>query len=223
MKLGTLIIAFLSAIVFANAQKQEAHIIYDITMESDDPQVQAQLGMLAGSSLEMAFKDDLSKQVFSMGALMTTTTVSDRSSGKGMMLMSGMMGKYGAFMDVEEMMEDQDDMDVEIELVDETKEVMGYNCKKAIVIDEEGNETIFWYTDEITMPKTDGRFFKKGIPGVPLKFSVDNPQMTMVMTAKEVNKKVKKPKKVFALAIPEGYTEKTFEELQQLMNPGQGE
>lgn len=221
MKLSTLVIALFTALSFVNAQKEEAHIIYDITMESSDPQVQAQLGMLAGSSLEMTFKDEQSKQVFSMGALMTTTTVSDRSSGKGMMLMSGMMGKYGALMDLDQMKTDQEEADVEVELIDETKDIQGYTCKKAIIIDEEGNESTFWYTDEIGMPETDSQFFKKEIPGMPLEFSVNTPQMVMTMSASEIKTKVKKAKKVFELEIPEGYSEKSFEELQGMMNQGQ--
>jgi len=221
MKIGTLVIALFTALSFVNAQQEEAQIIYDITMESSDPQVQAQLGMLAGSSLEMTFKEKQSKQVFSMGALMTTTTVSDRSSGKGMMLMSGMMGKYGALMDLEEMKAEQEEADMEVELIDETKEVQGYTCKKAIIIDEEGNESTFWYTEEIAMPKTDSQFFKKGIPGMPLEFSVNTPQMVMTMAASTVKTKVKKAKKVFNLEIPEGYTEKSFEELQGMMSQGQ--
>jgi GLPGLI family protein len=156
-----------------------------------------------------------------MGALMTTTTVSDRSSGKGMMLMSGMMGKYGALMDLDKMKTDQEEADVEVELIDETKDIQGYTCKKAIIIDEEGNESTFWYTDEIGMPETDSQFFKKEIPGMPLEFSVNTPQMVMTMSASEIKTKVKKAKKVFELEIPEGYSEKSFEELQGMMNQGQ--
>jgi GLPGLI family protein len=132
-----------------------------------------------------------------------------------------MMGKFATVIDTNEdeaKEEDAEETDVEVELVEgETKEIAGYTCKKAIVIDEEGNESVFWYTEEIATLEDGSSMINKKIPGMPLEFSIVNTQITMVMSATEVNDKVKKAKKLFSTDIPEGYEVKDVEELQEQM------
>lgn len=212
-QLWTLLVG-LSFVAFSIAQKDEAHIIYDIHMESSQPEIQAQLGMLAGSSLEVMYKGSKSRQSMSMGSFITTTTISDQDSGEAIMLMSGMMGKSAAKMNINDMKDEEDEQELEFELTDETKKILGYTCYKAILETEEGLETIFWYTKELTAPKGDSEYFRKEIPGMPLEFSINTPEMQMSFVASQVNEKVKKPKEVFSMDIPEGYAVRSIEELQ---------
>ena len=216
MKFILVLVAALGSIMMSQAQSDEGHFIFDIKMESSDPQIEAQLSMLAGSTLEIMFKGKQSKQIMSMGSLMTTTTITDSESKEGLMLMNGMMGKFAARMDLDSE-PDEDDVDMDIELIDETKDILGYTCHKAIIIDGDGNETTFWYSKEFSSPETESQYIKKGIPGMPLAFSVETPQMNMSFEAKEINKKIKKAKKEFNMDIPEGYEEKDIEELQGAM------
>lgn len=37
----------------------------------------------------------------------------------------------------------------DVQLTDETKEIIGFKCKKAVVKDKVGNETVFWYTTDL--------------------------------------------------------------------------
>ena len=201
------------SISFIKAQNTEAHIVYDITMESSEPEVEAQLAMFSGSTLELFFKDKQSKQIFSMGALMTSTTIIDGESENGLMLTSGMTGKRATKFQLDDIKEyEQEESDVEIQFVDEEKEILGYTCKKAIIMDEEGNETTYWYTEELSHATTDGKYINDEIPGMPLSFSVVTPQITMDFTASSVVTKIKKAKSVFSLDIPEGYSEVTLDE-----------
>lgn len=216
MKFILVLVAALGSIMMSQAQSDEGHFIFDIKMESSDPQIEAQLSMLAGSTLEIMFKGKQSKQIMSMGSLMTTTTITDSESKEGLMLMNGMMGKFAARMDLDSE-PDEDDVDMDVELIDETKDILGYTCHKAIIIDGDGNETTFWYSKEFSSPETESQYIKKGIPGMPLAFSVETPQMNMSFEAKEINKKIKKAKKEFNMDIPEGYEEKDIEELQGAM------
>lgn len=216
MKFILVLVAAVGSIMMTHAQSDEGHFIYDIKMESSDPQIEAQLSMLAGSTLEIMFKGKQSKQIMSMGSLMTTTTITDSESKEGLMMMNGMMGKFAARMDLDSE-PDEDDVDMDVELIDETKDILGYTCHKAIIIDGDGNETTFWYSKEFSSPETESQYIKKVIPGMPLAFSVETPQMNMSFEAKEINKKIKKAKKEFNMDIPEGYEEKDIEELQGAM------
>jgi GLPGLI family protein len=216
MKIITLLTTFIFAFGFLFAQ--ELTVKYEISMKSDDPDVQSQLGMMQGSTLQIFSKGNKSRTEMSMGGLMTTTTIVDSDKKKGVMIMDGMLGKQAATFD--EGMNEKDDEaeeDFEIELVNETKVILGYTCKKAIIYTEEDVELVYWYTEEIT-PKDGslGKYVKKEVPGLALEFSVEQPQMTMVFVATEFKEKVKETKGMFDIEVPEGYTEKTFEEISNM-------
>lgn len=210
------LVAVVGSIVMTHAQSNEGHFIFDIKMESSDPQVEAQLGMFAGSTMEMMFKGNQSKQVMSMGSLMKTTTITNTDTNEGLILMNGMMGKFAARMDLDAD-ETPQEVDIEVELIDEKRDILGYTCYKAIVSDDNGNESTFWYSKDFTAPETNNQYINKEIPGMPLAFSVETPQMSMSFEAKEINEKVKKAAKEFSMDIPEGYEEKNIEELQGAM------
>ncbi len=218
MKIKAVLIALVFPLTTLFGQLTEGHILYDLKMESSDPEVEAQLAMVAGSTMEIFFKDDKTRIEMSIGSFQKTTTITNPDEGKSITLIDGMMGKMATEADIEEMeLDKEEEGDVEVELFDdETKEVAGYTCKKAILVDEDGNETVFWYTDEISAVKNGGALMSDKIPGMPLEFSVINPQVTMVMTAKEVNKKVKKPKVLFSTDIPDDYDIKDIDELQNM-------
>src|SRR5690554_7475372 len=101
MKIITLLTTFIFTVGFLFSQ--ELTLKYEISMQSDDPQIQSQLGMMQGSTLQVFTKDNKSRTEMSMGGLMTTTTILDSDAKKGVLLMDGMLGKQGAtFEDKEE-------------------------------------------------------------------------------------------------------------------------
>src|SRR5690606_5810845 len=103
---------------------QELSVKYEITMESNDPEVQAQLGMMQGSTLHIYSKENKSRTEMSMGGLMTTTTILDGDQNKGVLIMDGMLGKQAATFN-EEINEEAEEEELDIELVDETKTILG--------------------------------------------------------------------------------------------------
>jgi GLPGLI family protein len=220
-------ILFITSLLFIAASsfaQTEATIEYKIEMSTDNPEVEAQLAMMEGSTMKMYMKDGNVRNEMSMGGFMKTTNITNAETNETLMLMDGMMGKYAAKMKMDDLAEEDaegSEEDLDIELVDETKEVAGYNCKKAIIYDADGNENIFWYTEEIEAPKNGGKYLKEGIPGMALEFSVVQPQITMTFTATEFSKKVKNAKEKFDMTIPEGYTEKSIEDLQNMMGGAQ--
>lgn len=202
----------------AFAQLTEAKITYSIDIESDDPNMAMALPMLEGSTLIIAYKDEKSRVEMNMGGMMNTTTITDGKSKKMLTLISGMMGKIATESEAnEEDKQDPDDLDVEFS--DETKTILGYKCKKAVVTDEDGNEFESWYTEEIQPASSDGKYINSQIPGAALEFTIVTPQMTMTMTATDLKKSIDNPKEFFSMEIPEGYEVKTEEELERM---GQG-
>jgi len=213
MKIITFLTTFIFTVGFLFSQ--ELTLKYEISMQSDDPQIQSQLGMMQGSTLQVFTKDNKSRTEMSMGGLMTTTTILDSDAKKGVLLMDGMLGKQGATFEDKEETEENEDFEYEVELINETKEILGHTCKKAVIYTEEDMELIYWYTEDFDVKAGSlGKYVKDNVPGLALEFSVEQPQMTMTFTATEFKEKVKETKGMFDLEIPEGYTEKSFEEIQ---------
>ncbi len=215
----SLVVAVLTTLSLS-AQVSEGHVKYTIDMTSDNPEMAMGIAMMQGSTMEIYFKDDKSRTEMSMGSLMTTTIISDATKKETLTLMSGMMGESavrGKFEENEDQPEVEEDFEVTV--TDETKDILGYTCKKAIVTDSEGNESVFWVTDKVTINKEGQTMLNKRIPGFPLAMEVLANDMVMTMTAIEFDKKIK-DKSLFDMKIPEGYTETTTEEL---MNSFEGQ
>jgi hypothetical protein len=109
-----------------------------------------------------------------------------------------------------------------VTLTNETKNIAGYTCKKAIVTtDEDGVKTTFevWFTDEIG--GKDANFDNpvyKDINGVMLEFTSKTPQANMKFTATSVEKKAVSPKD---FEIPADYTLTTQAELKSKFGGGE--
>ena len=219
------------------AQDTEGHVVYTIELSSDDPQMQMAIPMFSGSTMEMYFSDNNSRTELSMGTFITTTIITDIKKDKMLMLMSGMMGQMaipGVLSEMKEKAEKtnardpQDDNietedaedEYEIEFTDETKEIQGYTCKKAIVSSADGVEMIYWYTEEIQFAKDGQNYFNKDVPGFPMEFETFNSGMKMKMTVTKYSKSLDKDaSELFDFTIPDGYKEMTMEELEKM---GQG-
>ena len=122
--------------------------------------------------------------------------------------------------DIEADMKEGDEVSIDIK--DETKEIAGYECKKAVVtVIKDGTEMLFtiFFTNEITSSSLnmDSPYFKD-IPGAMLEFEIETGQgQRMKMEAVSVNKKNVSDSE---FEIPEGYVEKTAEEVEQMFGGG---
>lgn len=217
MKITSFLFAFLFTLssIFA----QELKIKYDIVMKSSDPEMQAQLQMTEGSSLTIYTKDDKSRVEMDMGGIMKTTTILDGAKNKGLKLMDGMFGKQAATFEGEDIEKlNEVESEYEIEYTNDTKEILGYKCKKAIVfIEEENVEMYFWYTEEIKTDKVYlGEYSKYGAPGVPLEYGVEQTNLTMKFVAMEIERKLMNSESLFSIKIPEGYAVKSYKEINNM-------
>lgn len=212
----TLAIALLTC-VSANAQLTEGHVQYKIDMSSDNPDMEMAISMMQGSTLDLYFSGDKTRSEMSMGSMMKMVTVTDAKTEDMLMLMSGMMGNMAIKSNLKDLEEEQTEMpEYEVELTNETKTIEGYLCKKALVSDDEGNEMIFWITDEIEISKKGQSYLNDKVPGFPMEFELNQGEMVMSMLVTALDKKLKDAKNLFEMTIPEGYKEMTMEELKAM-------
>lgn len=219
MKNLFLITAFLITAVFSvYGQRTSGQVSYDIFVSTDDPQVQSWAENMEGSILELYFHDGKIKSEMFMGDFMTRVTTHHKGNDTALVLLDGPMGQI-AMKSTEDDMSDEQKLAMskrDVELVDETKEIMGYECKKVIITGADDKESIVWYTTEIVPEYRGGQYLYEDIPGVPLEINSSWGKMDLKMVAFDYRKKIRKPEKVFSMEIPSGYVLKTAEEMKQM-------
>ena len=218
------------------AQENEGHVVFSIELSSDDPQMQMAIPMFSGSTMDMYFTNNSSRTELNMGTFITTIIITDVKEDKMLMLMNGMMGQMAISGVLSEMKEkakktndrdpqddnlESDEDEFEVEFTNETKEIQGYICKKAIVSNADGVEMIYWYTEEIKFSKDGQNYFNKDVPGFPMEFETFNSGMKMKMIVTEYSKSLgKDASELFDFTIPDGYKEMTLDELESMRKGG---
>lgn len=207
------------------AQKTKGRVSYDVYMSSDDPQTSAYVDNMEGSVLEIYFGEGKVRTEMYMGDFMSTTSISAEGEDTTLTLLDGMMGKIAMKTTLDDLDDEQRLAYTErnVELIEgETKEIMGYTCKKAIVTTADEQESVVWYTEELVPDYRGGMYLYDEIPGFPLEMSTSWGKMNMKMVAFDYSKKLKKPEELFSMEIPKGYTLRTQEEMQQMRRGGGG-
>lgn len=215
MKTFTLLTALILSVSFGFSQTFMVN--YDMIMSSDKPEIQAQLGMMDGSSMQIFYVDQKSKVESNMaGGLMKSSTIMDFKKKKGMMTTEGMMGNQAAIFDIDEDM-DEEDEETSFEIMDETKDILGYTCKKGIMYGEDDTEAEYWFTEDIQVVEGSlGKFVQKGVPGLPLEIIIRQADVTIKFVAKEVNNSFKETKGMFNVKIPKGFNEVSIDMLKNM-------
>jgi GLPGLI family protein len=205
----------------SSAKEFKGVITYKISYPGTDidPSMAAMMPKMA----TMTLKGNMSKMEISMGQMGRQITITD-ASAKTVTNVLDMMGqKIYYVQDEEELKSDQPDPGkINVEITDETKEIAGYQCTKAIVTMKEGDdETIFqiYFTEEIGTPDMnfDNALFEK-IPGAMLEFEIETGRdMRMKMEAISVKKSNVSDSE---FEVPEGFEKKTSKEIRQMMGGG---
>jgi GLPGLI family protein len=210
-----LFIAFLTIVTFTvKGQITEGHVSYKIDCVSDNPDMQMAVTMLQGSTMEIYFTEGLTRSEMKMGTMMNISTLTDEKTGDLLMLMSGMIGKNAILTTLDEINKEKEETpEMEVTLVDETKVIMGYVCKKAIITAEDGSESVFWYTEDIKVAAKGQSYLNENVPGFPLEYEINNSGLKMVLTVTDIEKKIKKAGDLFDFKIPEGYKQMTIDQL----------
>ncbi|MCC5922576.1 MAG: DUF4412 domain-containing protein [Crocinitomicaceae bacterium] len=205
------------------AQQTKGRISYDIVASSEDAQTAAFAKQMEGNStLEIYFSDEGIRDEMYLGDFMTNISIRRKDSDTVLTLLDGMMGKVAMKSTLNDLPEEQKEAMTNrtVELVQGTKEIMGYECKKAIITTSDDNQTVVWYTPEILPAFRSGQYLMEEIPGMPLYMEGKWGNMNFQFVAFENKKKLKKPEQLFDKAIPSGYTLRSMEEMQQMRRGG---
>jgi len=203
------------------SQINEGHIKFEIDASANTPEMEMAVGMMQGSTMDIYFSKNNSHSELNMGTMMKVNTTVLGESGDVLILMSGMMGNIATPTNLDALREKADSKELpnfDVELTKKTKTIAGYKCKKAILVNEDGDEMNVWYTSEIIV-NTEGQSFDyEKIPGFPLEFEANANGLLLTFSAIEVIERLDKEKKkeVFSTNIPEGYKEMSPDELNKM-------
>ncbi|MFA5574453.1 MAG: DUF4412 domain-containing protein [Brumimicrobium sp.] len=216
----TLVAAMITTSLFS--QITTGSISYDAYLSSDNPQFKQMLGQMEESStVDMYFTDGKLRTDMVIPNFSTTNTIAVKEEENGLMLMdNSFLGKIAIVITSEDKEKQQEQSDkVDVKLIDgETKKILGYDCKKAIISVENQGEFELWYTEEIVPEIREGQFLYEEIKGLPLEMTTKMMGMDIKLEAYSFKDKLSKKQKenLFSLEIPKGYTVKTFEDLRMM-------
>lgn len=221
MKKITLLLLTLLAFQYSFAQQKfkEGSITYAMKIEGlpeDDPSV----AMLGDMKMILTFKDVRSKVEMAMG-IMNMSVFSNTKTKEYVNCMDLMGTKMAITMtqkDLDESAKEKGHVQ-EIIKTDETKKILDYNCKKAIVKIQKGDELLempIWYTSDIKMDvKNPNDQFEGKIDGLPLEYSTTMNGMNIHINVEKVEF-TKIDNSTFN--IPADYERMTMEEFQTKMS-----
>lgn len=197
------------------AQKKfEGTVTYSLEYQ-DLPAEMAMMEAMLPDEMTTQIKGDKTRIEQSLGMGMSQVTIMDTKKESGVLLMDMMGQKMAVEMSKEEAekmnKKSADAEKPEFKYLDETKEIAGYKCKKAIAtVKGQGEMTVF-YTDEL--PSGMSKHYE-GLKGFPLEYTIDAGQFKLKMTAKTVKKETLGAD---LFNIPDGYQKMTFAEFEKAM------
>lgn len=207
---------FLVSFVFISILKAQSNfegtIIYTITYTDMPAEMKGYEAMLP-KDLTIQIKGNKSR-VEQSQAMGKNVIISDADQKNGFMEMDMGGQKFRMNISTEDF-DDESNKMTNIEYLDETKTILGYPCKKAIMKDASGQvEMAVFYTDKIS---NKGEMKFVGLKGFPLQYTMTQQKMTMVMLATKISEETISDK-VFEKS--EGFKDITQADLQKMMGGG---
>lgn len=165
------------------AQGPSGYIKYNMSY-TESSMTKEELEMMPEET-EMWFKGDLVKLRMPMGMGMQSDVLILKDK---VVLLMDLMGNKLAMESTKTEVEKENSATKKavVKLIDgETKNVAGYDCKKAILSTPGEKDMIVWYSDKI---KSNGSWYfqMSEIKGFPLEFSMKTGEISVRMSAKEV-------------------------------------
>lgn len=210
--LSLLLLCFIALNSFG--QNNDGYILFKLQY-NDDGLSKEEMAMLPTES-EMWFKGDKMKMKMPMGMGMESTVLVMKDQVYLLMnLMGDKMAIKSSKEDMAKMSKSQKENKVK-QLLNETKSIAGFECKKAIMSAGNGEEMVVWYTDKIKSSSS-WYYQMEGLNGFPLEFSMNTGGMDVRMIAQEVKLDDLKDD---MFVVPEGYRIMTQAEMSKMMGGG---
>lgn len=174
-----------------NSSATEGYIEYSITYPGID-KGDVFAAMMMPTKMELYFKGSKTQTQLGKGSIFKTTIVTDQASHDGFQLLKVLNKKYILKLDSNGVKENADKVfgKVTYELVNETKEIAGYECKKAKISTENGKSFDIFYTEALGNPNNPNWFNPyKGINGMLMEYSYKDYNIDMRFSATKVELK----------------------------------
>ncbi|MFT7588876.1 MAG: hypothetical protein ACI959_001089 [Limisphaerales bacterium] len=184
---------------------KEGTITYTVITDDLDPNMAM---FLTNMKMTVLFDKGNLKIDTDMG--MGSVVITSNAETKSTLMLMDMLGNRYAIRTEEQAAQEE----VEVTFPGETKVIAGYKCKKAVMIYQE-TELIFYVTDKLNVPDLNAQFPIDKLKGYPLQLELNQGPLKLTMIASEV-KAEKMAKGTFDQIVPEGFEEKTMEELKTL-------
>lgn len=177
------IVLTLSLSLYSRAQGPSGYIKYNMSY-TESSMSKEELEMMPEET-EMWFKGDLVKLRMPMGMGMQSDVLILKDK---VVLLMDLMGNKLAMESTKTEVEEQNSASKKavVKLIaGETKNIAGFDCKKAILSTPGEKDMIVWYSDKIN---SNGSWYfqMSEIKGFPLEFSMKTGEMSVRMAAKEV-------------------------------------
>ncbi len=216
----TFILLFLVSAALVAGKPFDGVVTYKVSYP-DSKLTEAQLNMFP-KMMTVSIKGSKARTEMSVGGGLVVEILDYVAKTK--IALINMMGQKFAIKQTKEEIEKEnvDQPKGTVEVTKETRNIVGYNCKKAIVTtDDDGVKTTYevWFTEELG--GKDANFdnpLYKDINGVMLEFTMKSPQAVMKFSATSIEKKSVSAKD---FEIPSDYTLTTQDELKNKFGGGQ--
>lgn len=189
------------------AQITEGHFQYAILTTAVDTslEVRQKVGMMQNSKMDVFFTETKSRIDFNVGTLYYSCIVVDNTIPRAMSLNKSPKGAVAAYLG-KDVLEKNNEVDTtsHVELTNETKLILGFECKKAILY-QHGEITIYWYTTDIQIDIRGNPLINQHIPGFPMSFVKIADGMRIEYIVSNYVTKIEHGDIIFSMMIPEGY------------------
>ncbi len=220
LKTAGLLILCLAGAVFSFAQKtiSEGTLVYDIVIQTDSKEPKI-ADAVDGGTVTVYIKGAQSRSDM-VSALGKETTIHDAKTGNAVILKEYSGQKLMITLTKQNWEEKNKTYnDIKFETTEETKNIAGYNCKKAIAKLPSGKTFTVFYTADLNISNKEYNATFKNLPGVALEYEYESGTAKYKYTLSKIGFE---PVAVSKFDFPKsGYRVMTYEENQQMRKGNQ--
>jgi GLPGLI family protein len=209
--------SFLSITSFAQKTMSEGTIVYDVVVNTGNKEPQM-ADALDGATTTVYLKGSKSRTDM-VSALGTESNIYDSKTGNAIILKEYSSQKLMITLTKENWeTKNKAYADVSFDFTDDTKEINGYSCKKAIAKMANGKTFNVYYTTDIVISNKEYNYTFKNLPGLAMQYEIEAGKTKIKYTVNKIDftavaaSKFDTPKT--------GYRVMTYEENQQMKKTG---
>lgn len=184
----SLVVSLLCANVFSYAQKimAEGTIVYDMTIQSGNTLPQKG-DALSGASNTVYLKGSSSRTDM-MSVLGNESTIHDAKLGNAVILKEFSGQKLMIRLTKENWAaKNKSFSDIKFELLDETKTIAGFSCKKAIANMNDGKTFVVYYTPDLVVNNKEYNPTFTNLPGLAMEYEIESGSMKFRFTVSKIS------------------------------------